>query len=125
MSPYIHNRAISPLFFNLIVRTIAMDTPEIAVSPSALLTGTLRRANHVISAASHGGATVLMDVSHSVYYTLNEVGSHIWGLLSNGTTLTDIIDHLCQEYDVPRETVRNDTNRILTELFDAKLIRIE
>ena len=76
---------------------------------------------HVVAAAQ-GGRTVLLDVERGRYYTLDEVGGRIWGLLGEGSTCAAIVDALRREYDVEASRVEADVASLLAQLRDAGLV---
>ena len=76
---------------------------------------------HVVAAAQ-GGRTVLLDVERGRYYTLDEVGGRIWGLLGEGSTRAAIVDALRREYDVEASRVEADVASLLAQLRDAGLV---
>ena len=76
---------------------------------------------HVVAAAQ-GGRTVLLDVERGRYYTLDEVGGRIWGMLGEGAALAAIVDALRREYDVEESRVEADVAGLFTQLRDAGLV---
>ena len=84
----------------------------------------LTRAPHVHT-ATQGDETVLVDADRGQYYTLNQVGARIWGLLVDGTSFAEIVDCVCAEYDVARERGERDTDVLLRELLGKSLLRAE
>jgi hypothetical protein len=79
---------------------------------------------HVVF-AQHGNAIVLLDVKASRYYSLNDVGGHIWTLLERGQPFLQLIDALVTEYDVSRERLERDVLSLLTTMDDAGLVSVE
>ena len=71
------------------------------------------------------GEMVLLDLKSEEYLGLNEVGARIWQLLQAGKKLTEISDILIDEYDVSREELDGDINRLVAELRDAGLVVVE
>jgi hypothetical protein len=73
------------------------------------------------------GETIIVPVSSRVgdldaIYTLNEVGSRIWGLLESPTSVDDMVAALCQEYDAPPDQIAHDVADLLQELQTNGLI---
>jgi hypothetical protein len=56
-------------------------------------------------------------------YTLNEVGSTIWRLIDGSTSLSQIIEAVCEGYDVNYEEAERDVSAYLDDLQQAALIR--
>jgi hypothetical protein len=56
-------------------------------------------------------------------FTLNEVGSHIWHLIEQPTTVEAIVTDLVGAFDVPAAQAERDVLEFLDRLADAGLIR--
>lgn len=69
--------------------------------------------------------TVLLDVERGRYYALNEVGSRIWALVCEGAAFGEIVDRVCEEYDVARERGERDADLLIRQLLSASLVRCE
>lgn len=55
-------------------------------------------------------------------FTLNQTAITIWGALDGSTPLTRVIDLVCSEYDVDRDTAAADTREILAQFAEAGLV---
>jgi hypothetical protein len=55
-------------------------------------------------------------------YTLNPVAARVWSLLDGKRTIATIIDELCDEFDVDRETAHADVSTLLSDLAGASLV---
>jgi hypothetical protein len=71
------------------------------------------------------GEMVLLDLKSEEYLGLNEVGARIWQLLQDGKDLKEISDILIDEYDVSKEELDGDINRLVVELQDAGLVVVK
>ena len=80
-----------------------------------------RPAEHVV-AKLVGDELVLLDYEKEVYYGLDPVGARIWELFGTGRNLGEIIDTLLGEYDVTREDLAADVEKLVTELERNGLI---
>ena len=58
----------------------------------------------------------LLDLRSQRYFTLNEVGTRIWVLLSKGTEHAVIVELLAEEYDAPFDVIASDTRAIVRPL---------
>ena len=56
------------------------------------------------------------DNSHIV--KLNDTGSIIWGLCSDGRSVGDIVSLLSEAYEIPRADMLSDVSRIVEYLLD-------
>jgi hypothetical protein len=73
------------------------------------------------------GETIIVPVGGHVgdldsVYTLNELGTMIWRLMDGQTSVGQIIEAVCQEYEVAPEEVRKDIADFLHSLAEGGLI---
>jgi hypothetical protein len=74
-----------------------------------------------------GDEAVLVPVRSNVgdldsIFTLNQSAITIWESLDGNMALHRVIDRLCTEYDVERETAAADTRELVSRLDGAGLI---
>ena len=69
-----------------------------------------------------GSEMVLLDYDRGIYYGLNPVGARVWQLLSDGSTVEQVIDRLTDEYDVARAALEADVTALLRELEAKELV---
>lgn len=74
------------------------------------------------------GETIIVPVRSTVaeldsIYTLNDVGSLIWGMIDGRTTVGQLTDTICDSYDVGAEQAAEDLGEFLAALETAGLIR--
>lgn len=81
----------------------------------------MRPANGVIF-KSVGDELVLLDVERGIYYGLDPVGARMWQLLAEGSSIESIVDAILGEYDVSREELQRDVERLTSELRDRGLL---
>ena len=67
-------------------------------------------------------STVLLNLETLVYQSLNKTASAIWSLLAEPRTTPELVDQLCQSYNVSPEQCRASVDRTLAALQDAKLV---
>lgn len=72
-----------------------------------------------------GGEAVLLDLASETYFGLNEVGSRIWSLLPDATSLATIHAALCEEFDAPAELIERDLLALATDLSKAGLVTVK
>lgn len=75
---------------------------QIVVAPEAL-------------SAEVNGETVILAPDMK-YIRLDGTGGVIWELVNSGASLETILDSLCEQYDVDRETARRDVTAFLHDL---------
>lgn len=86
----------------------------------------LRRSADVVC-RQVGPESILVPVRGTVgnldfVYTLSPVAARIWSLLDGAKTLDEVIDAVCSEYEVDRETAMADVAELLSSLEEAKLV---
>lgn len=55
-------------------------------------------------------------------YTLNPVGSVLWDFLTEGHTLPEMVERICDEFEVTDEQARSDIQDFLGSLLEEKLV---
>jgi hypothetical protein len=66
--------------------------------------------------------TVILAPSGDQVLSLNAVGSFIWQRIDGAHTVRDIVDVLCDAYEVERAEAEADVARFLDQLADHGLI---
>ena len=74
------------------------------------------------------GETIIVPIKGGVgdlnsIYVLNELGTQIWELIDGNSTITRIIEEICEAYDVGPEEAERDTMEFLSSLEASGLIR--
>jgi hypothetical protein len=69
-----------------------------------------------------GEESVVLDMESGKYLGMNEVGTRIWQLVSDGATGSSAITVLMNEFDVDEPTLRSHTEAFLTELLSLGLV---
>lgn len=57
-------------------------------------------------------------------FTLNPTALRIWNLLDGTTPLAPIVDAICNEYEVERETAATDVAQLVQSLEEAQLVEL-
>jgi hypothetical protein len=73
------------------------------------------------------GETIIVPVHGHVgdldsIYTLNEVGSAVWGLFDGETSISQIIDIISDDYEVTRAETERDIVELIGSMEEAGLI---
>jgi hypothetical protein len=71
------------------------------------------------------GEAVLLNVENGKYYGLDEVGTRVWRLLTEGNSLPAVVRILVQEYDVDSDRLAADLQALVAELAGQGLLKIE
>ena len=78
--------------------------------------------NPDLIAADKDGDTVMMSFERGTYFGLGGVGSRIWGLLENPTSMSAIVRAICAEYDVDEQTCTADVQRFVAMMIENELV---
>ncbi|MEW6676254.1 MAG: PqqD family protein [Nitrospirota bacterium] len=70
-----------------------------------------------------GDELIIIDPYRHKLLRLNDVGRVIWELLDGRHSMTQIIEKLKEEFDVPMETIERDVSGFIGLLFKRELIR--
>jgi hypothetical protein len=68
------------------------------------------------------GETVLLDPKAGHYYSLDDVGTRVWQLLSEHGDIAVVVARMRQEYAVDEETLRQDVLSLIDELRQKGLV---
>ena len=68
---------------------------------------------------------VLLDLASGTYFGLNEVGTEIWQLIAEGRTVAEVRAALLERFEVDEATVQADLERLVGELSERGLVRLE
>jgi hypothetical protein len=55
-------------------------------------------------------------------YTLNPVGSVLWEFMTEGHTLGEMVQRVCDEFEVTKAQARKDVATFLDSLLEEKLV---
>jgi Coenzyme PQQ synthesis protein D (PqqD) len=68
------------------------------------------------------GEAVILDLASGTYFGLNDVGTRVWQLITDGSDEAQIVDVIASEYDADRATIAADVTRLLNDLRARRLI---
>ena len=71
------------------------------------------------------GELVLLNLNNECYYGLDQVGTRIWKALCAAESIEAAHHALLDEYDVKSDTLESDMQKLLSELGEHGLIKIE
>ncbi|WP_199431061.1 PqqD family protein [Qaidamihabitans albus] len=75
-----------------------------------------------ISARTIGAETIVLNLPTSRYFTVTGVGTRVFELLAEETTLDTLVDTIVGEFEVDAATARRDIEGFLERLRDAQLL---
>lgn len=65
---------------------------------------------------------MLLSLDDGSYFSLNEVGAHVWSLCDGSRTLAQVVDAVCTEFDATPDEVTADVLSLVDELASEKLL---
>lgn len=86
--------------------------------------------NSVVVASRHqmscqlADEVVLLHLDSGIYYGLKEVGFRIWEMLQEPVLVSAILERLQEDYEVSRETGREDVLAFLADLESRGLLEL-
>ncbi|MGO4109171.1 lasso peptide biosynthesis PqqD family chaperone [Paenibacillus sp. YAF4_2] len=86
-----------------------------------MVSGTIMRAEGLL-VSDMGGEKVMMSIQSGKYYNLGQSGGVIWEHLAVPTTVTEIVNKICEEYDIDREACVGQVSVFLQQLAEQGLI---
>jgi hypothetical protein len=72
-----------------------------------------------------GGEGVILDLASSTYFGLDEVGVRLWQLLQVNPDLQAACDTLLSEYEVESAQLEQDLLKLVAQLDEAGLAKVE
>jgi hypothetical protein len=74
--------------------------------------------------ATIGEESAMMSIETGNYLTLSRVGTRIWELIEQPTTVSALCARLTEEFDVTAEHCRAEVDQFLTDLRDCQAITL-
>ena len=69
-----------------------------------------------------GDQIIVADMRSGRYFGLDDVGAMVWGLIEARSTPDVIVDRVHAEYDVSRDVLERDVDRLLDDLLERRLV---
>lgn len=82
------------------------------------------KANDSCLSTTIEGESVILHMDQGQYYGFNEVGTEIWELTREPTSVDEIVQSVTEAYEVTEERCVTDTKELLEELIQKDLVRI-
>jgi hypothetical protein len=77
-----------------------------------------------IAARMLGSEMMIMSPRDATLFSLNEVGAVVWQASDGRTSLSEIVQRVCDEFDVAPDAAQKDVNDFLTQMADHKLVSV-
>lgn len=78
--------------------------------------------NPDLLAADMDGDIVMMSIERGEYYGIGGVGSRVWELLAQPTSINQITQIICAEYEVEEATCQADMQKFVEQLLQNGLV---
>ena len=65
---------------------------------------------------------IVADMRSGRYFGLDDVGAMVWSLIEERATPAVIVDRVHAEYDVSRDVLERDVDRLLDDLLERRLV---
>lgn len=65
---------------------------------------------------------VIVNLDNGLYFSTDQVGTSVWGMLAEGRSVEAILDWAHSTYDVENPELTADLNAFLTQLEDNQLV---
>ena len=69
-----------------------------------------------------GDQIIVADMRSGRYFGLDDVGAMVWSLIEERSTPGVIVDRVHAEYDVSRDVLERDVDRLLDDLIERRLV---
>jgi Coenzyme PQQ synthesis protein D (PqqD) len=86
--------------------------------------------NHEVVSRKIEGELIIVPIRSGVgdlnsLYTLNPVGSVLWDFMTEGHTVSEMVERVCEEFEVTRAQAQQDIKTFLDSLLQEKLVLSE
>ena len=99
--------------------------PSLSLRPIASLSDVTVAVPQTVLSQELDGDLVLLDVENGEYYGLDEIGSHMWKLLSaNENGPAEVLQVLLETYEAPRDRLVADLKGFIAMLDHFRLLQI-
>jgi hypothetical protein len=77
-----------------------------------------------VMARQVGDETVLLQLASGSYFGLDAVGTRFWQLLGERKQMPEIVGMMLTEFEVHREDLERDLERLVKELLEQGLVSV-
>ncbi len=105
------------------IKKLKVKSAKINGNPEMTLNSKITR-NSYIDATDLDGEVVMMNLEKGQYFMMNQVGSRIWEIIQEPSTVNNIINILLGEFQVEKNQCKENVVEFLGKLKNAELISI-
>ena len=71
-----------------------------------------------------GDESVILNLNDESYYGLDEVGTHMWNVLTSSESIQVAYETLIEEYDVEANVLRGDLEELTVKLLKKGMLQL-
>ncbi|MGP7818711.1 lasso peptide biosynthesis PqqD family chaperone [Niallia sp. 01092] len=71
------------------------------------------------------GETVMMSISNGKYYNLGKIGGKVWGLMSQETTVSQIVLTLQAQFNIEQKECEEQVISFLNQMLKENLVQVK
>jgi len=75
-----------------------------------------------VSSEQIDGEVIIVNLLNGNYYSAQDLGAYVWGRISHGESLNNILDSLCRRFAEHETTIRDELPVFLRKLTSEDLI---
>lgn len=83
----------------------------------------VKRSDETVWRVIDGDIVVLLPEG-AMLHALTGCGSRVWQLINGGTTIKEIVQGICNEYDVEPQRAREEVTEFVHKLVAMKLVEV-
>jgi Coenzyme PQQ synthesis protein D (PqqD) len=68
------------------------------------------------------GEAILINLSNGTYYSMDKTASVIWSMISLRYNTDEIVNKVCEIYNVNKDDIKNDIEDLFNNLINEKII---
>ncbi|WP_214825838.1 lasso peptide biosynthesis PqqD family chaperone [Exiguobacterium algae] len=68
------------------------------------------------------GEIVMMSITHGKYFSIGKTGVAIWEQMATERTIGEVVDQLCERYEVERGTCAQDVIRFVEKMASNEIV---
>lgn len=68
------------------------------------------------------GEVVIVNLDNGLYFSIDQVGTSVWGMLAEGKPVESIVDWACSTYDLADDELTSDVTAFLAQLEENQLV---
>lgn len=71
------------------------------------------------------GEIVMMSIKHGKYFSIGKTGVAIWGQIETERSIGEVVDSLCEQYEVDRAVCAQDVLRFVENMVAKEIVLVQ